>query len=131
MACVATQAHVVSVELPDPVEMPPDFIWDDDGLGAPDIDKVIHLKTVDRFKRTANGDPQLIFSDGSRLSLYAPINRGSTYVPLTALYRAKGARRKARSDGNVQRERPKSKSSRPKPHAGSTTQTKRPSRNKG
>ena len=139
----------MSVDLPDPVEQPPDFIWDDDGLHAPDIDNTIHLKTVDRFKRTANGDPQIIFSDGSTLNLYAEIVRGSTYVPLTVLYRAKGGRKAAsgkqpasRSDGNVQRDRPAptgykrvptpiSKSSRPKPHAGSTTQTKRPSRNKG
>lgn len=124
----------MSVDLPDPVEQPPDFIWDD-GLHTPDIDKVVHLKTVDRFKRTANGDPQIIFSDGSVLCLYAPIERGSIYVPLTALYRAKGGRKPTpRDDGNVQRDKPKRKTStpsRPRPHAGSTTQTKRPSRNKG
>lgn len=172
----------------------PLHLWDEDGLGTPDISEVAHLKTVDRVKRTANGDPVIVFTDASTITPFAPLVRSNTYVPLTMLYREKVARgrpvpddrlakrkdaerrlnahttfggvskvaaeleqeRKERTDGNVQRDAPVDVSrystqeadrilkeaadkerdtlhlpSRPRPHAGSTTRKKSPSRNKG
>lgn len=134
--------------MPDVPAVQPTHLWDEDGLHAPDIDEAVHLKTVDRFRRTVNGDPVIVFTDSTTLTLFAPLERGDTYIPLSVLYREKATRGRPvpadrevrglqniadaiapqdRTDGNIQRDPP----SRPRPQAGSPTPIERPSRNKG